>query len=153
MRPYGILSRGLRTHGDHDARGSSKRGGFCSWSRPELRTKRIRGSILLPGRISSKGPASMRDASDLQHLVLRCCPRFTSGSSGPSTYRFLHHCDPSTRRLMCPPSLLFFFFFFSLSTQFSPTSAMSYALRVCSRRRRSAFCCDDRYIRKGCQNS
>lgn len=97
---------------------ASERGGFCSWPRPELWTKRIRGSILLPGRISSKGPASMRDASDLRHLILRC-PRFTSGPPGapPSTYRFLHHCDPSTRRLLCtcPLSLLFFSSFFPLS--------------------------------------
>lgn len=61
---------------------ASERGGFCSWPRPELRTKRIRGSILLPGRISSKRPASMRDASDLRHLILRRCPRFTSGPPG-----------------------------------------------------------------------
>lgn len=166
MRPYDILSPGLRTHGDHG--GPRIEGVFAAGPVPNYGTKRIRGSILLPGRISSKGPASMRDASDL-HLVLRCrCPRFTSRAVlspfGSSTYRSLHHCATSTQRLLCMCLLflsLFLSHFLSLSLLFFPpffywvSSHPHHRDVICVSLviALSPFClscCDGGYIQKGC---
>jgi len=124
-RPYGIPFPGAKNARRSRSRGRA--GGFCSWPRPELRTKRIRAPFFFPGRISPKGPASMRDASDLR-LILYRCPRFTSG---PGTLHL------SLLLLLCPldsetsigiyvsPFLLPFFFSSFSSFPFGPFSSTS----------------------------
>lgn len=124
LRPYDILSPGLRTHGDH---GLEDRGGFCSWPRPELRTKRIRGSILLPW------------TNKLQRTCVhaRClwpAPHplpLPSIHVGPFTYRFFHHYVPSTQGLLYT-CLSFFFLFFFIRSVFSPTFTMWYVFYMWS---------------------
>jgi len=151
-RPYGIPFPGAKNARRSRSRGRA--GGFCSWPRPELRTKRIRAPFFFPGRISPKGPASMRDASDL-HLILYRCPRFTSGAPGPSTYRSFCYYVPSTRRLLSEHTCLRFSFF--LSSLFAPfhrvrshppprrdtrRSHVCHSVTILCHR--FAFCCDGR---------
>jgi len=142
VRPYDILSPRAKNARRSRARRSR---GFLQLAPSRITDEKDSGPFFFPGRISSKGPASMRDASDL-HLILHCCPRFTSEASKPSTYRSFYHYVPSTQRLLYT-CLLFF-----LLGWFSPTSTWWHVFLMRSYCRSFMFCCDERYNQKGCQN-
>lgn len=104
-RPYGILSPGLRTHGDQ----ARIEGVFAAGPVPNYGRKGFGGPFFFPGRISSKGPASMRDASDLRVSSSNAALDSRLGALHLSLLLPLCPLDSETFMYVSPFFFLFFF--------------------------------------------
>lgn len=139
MRPYDILSPRAK-----NARRSRRiEGVFAAGPVPNYGRKGFGGPFFFPGRISSKGPASMRDASDL-HLILYRCPRFTSGPEALHLSAFLPLCPLDSETSVYVSS-----FFYWVGSHPPPVWYVFHMRSYCHS---FVFCCDERYNQKDCQN-